>query len=80
MLRIPFSTVSKLRLTNEYLFVLIAVMIDGIETYRYLQQAFRYSETGEIEVDRIVYETTFTDRNSAYTYFQKMEDIRLVKS
>jgi len=80
MLRIPFSTVRKLRLTNEYLFVLIAVMIDGIETYRYLQQAFRYSETGEIEVDRIVYETTFTDRNSAYTYFQKMEDIRLVKS
>lgn len=78
-MKIPFSTISKIHLTNTYLYTLIAVMLDGIETYRYLQQNITYNEIGEVLIDSIVYETTFTDRANAYEYWQKMYDIRLVK-
>lgn len=79
MMKIPFSTISKIHLTDTHLYTLVAVMLDGIETYRYLKQAIHYNTVGEITVDFIVYETTFTDKTNAYAYWQKMYDIRLVK-
>jgi hypothetical protein len=62
----PFSVLTRIFCNDEDCLSVIAVMINGVETYRFLHQPIVHGQPFGV-----VYETTFTDSQASKDFFDQ---------
>jgi len=69
MAKVPFSTIVRLFTTPQRCLSVIAVMVDGIESYRFLDQAIENDEPYSV-----LFESVFHNRVAVDEYFEAYRD------